>query len=448
MHVFVSYKHEDVDFAENVMSRLEARGFPTWADQKIGAGEEWRTAIDLSIKNSFALIAIMTPEAKASEYVTYEWAFAWGIGVRVIPVMLRKTELHPRLEALQYLDFTVPMSRPWEQLLKEVQAASKVPRAQTVRTPLNAPPFVHQAVVTLDSASATQRKEAIETLLQARAMVNICGVLIEALAHPLPDVRLNSAQALGQIRDVAAVPGLREALHDPEAIVRVNSAEALGEIKDAAAVSALSEALHDPEAIVRDSAAWALGEIKDATAVPALSKALHDPEGVVRNSAAEALGEIRDATAVPALCEALLHDTNVGVRSWAAEALGEIKDATAVPALSEALHDPKDRVRKSAAAALGWIGSATAVPALSDALHDPESRVRKSAAAALGWIGDVAAIPALSKALRDPNVYENAAWALAQIQEGTAVLALSDIGQDVQVNADDALVHIQDVAAR
>jgi TIR domain len=167
MHVFVSYKREDVDFAENVMSRLKAKGFQTWSDHKIGAGEEWRTAINSSIKNSFALIVIMTPEAKASEYVTYEWAFAWGVGVRVIPVMLRKTELHPRLEALQYLDFTDHKSRPWERLLEEVQVVSKAPLAHTVCIPLNAPPFVRQAVIALDSPSSSERKEAIKTLLQA-----------------------------------------------------------------------------------------------------------------------------------------------------------------------------------------------------------------------------------------------------------------------------------------
>jgi hypothetical protein len=32
----------------------------------------------------------MTPDAKASEYVTYEWAFAWGAGVRVIPIMYKE----------------------------------------------------------------------------------------------------------------------------------------------------------------------------------------------------------------------------------------------------------------------------------------------------------------------------------------------------------------------
>src|SRR6266571_9375290 len=94
-HVFISYKHEDQDFAENLIGRLEKAGFTTWADYKISTGEEWRTAIDLAIKNAFALIVIMTPEAKVSEYVTYEWAFAWGVGVKVIPIMLKTTPLHP-----------------------------------------------------------------------------------------------------------------------------------------------------------------------------------------------------------------------------------------------------------------------------------------------------------------------------------------------------------------
>lgn len=131
----------------------------------------------------------MTPEAKASEYVTCEWAFAWGVGVRVIPVMLKQTELHPRLEALQYLDFTNRNVRPWERLFEEIQAASHAPLAHTIRIPLNAPPFVRQAVIAIDSASPDKRKGAIETLAQAWKTTDVCEVLIEALKHPLADVR-------------------------------------------------------------------------------------------------------------------------------------------------------------------------------------------------------------------------------------------------------------------
>ncbi len=68
----------------------------------------------------------MSPDAKASEYVTYEWAFAWGCGIKVIPVMYRKTELHPRLGALQYLDFTGRI-RPWDSLMKTLKTVESKP---------------------------------------------------------------------------------------------------------------------------------------------------------------------------------------------------------------------------------------------------------------------------------------------------------------------------------
>src|SRR2546428_9488081 len=104
-HVFISYQHNDGDFAENLISRIEKVGLETWVDNDhLQAGEDWRTEIDQAIKDAFALIVIMTPEARSSEYVTYEWAFAWGAGVKVIPILYKETKLHPRLEALQYLN--------------------------------------------------------------------------------------------------------------------------------------------------------------------------------------------------------------------------------------------------------------------------------------------------------------------------------------------------------
>jgi HEAT repeat protein len=353
-HVFISFKHEDLDFAENVIARLEKGGFTTWADFKIGAGDEWRNSIDLAIKNSFALIVIMTPEAKASEYVTYEWAFAWGVGIRVIPIMLRSTQLHPRLEALQHLDFTSGKSRPWERLIQEIRAASHAPLTYSVSIPLNSPPFIRQAVASLDSAVRDHRVGAVETLATARTPA-ARTVLREALNHPLPDVRSAAAQALGEIKDFATGPALTEALKDPNDHVRQAAAQALGEIKDPAAVPALTEALKDDPWDVQVAAAQALGEIKDPAAVPALTKALKDPNYYLSQVAAQALGEIKDPAAVLALTEAL-KDPSRNVRGAAAQALGEIKDPAAVPALTEASKDPNaGEVRRTAARALGKI---------------------------------------------------------------------------------------------
>jgi hypothetical protein len=76
------------------------------------------------------------------------------------------------------------------------------PQAHTIQIPLNAPPFVRQAIMALDSATSSERKEAIETLMQAKNMVDVCGVLVVALKHPIADVRRNAAGALGEIKDL------------------------------------------------------------------------------------------------------------------------------------------------------------------------------------------------------------------------------------------------------
>lgn len=105
---------------------MEKRGLVGWIDsERLKIGQDWREEIDQGIENSVAVIAIMTPEARKSEYVTYEWAFAWGKGKKIFPVLLKQTPLHPRLESLQYLDFTNKAVRPWDELIKSIVELTK-----------------------------------------------------------------------------------------------------------------------------------------------------------------------------------------------------------------------------------------------------------------------------------------------------------------------------------
>ena len=137
--VFISYKHDDGDFALILKDRIEQAGFDAWIDDNVQAGEEWREMIDRAIRESMALIVILSPESVASEYVTYEWAYALGAGVPVVPVMLRQTSLHSRLDELHYLDFTNRRARPWTQLIERLESLSgsgsgkKRPRKSTRR---------------------------------------------------------------------------------------------------------------------------------------------------------------------------------------------------------------------------------------------------------------------------------------------------------------------------
>ena len=123
-HVFISYCREDRKFAKGCQIRLAENHLTAWRDDSIPGGEDWRSQIDNAIKEAFALIVVITPASKRSEYVTYEWAYAWGAGVKVIPLLLKKTEVHPRLASLQYLDFTRRI-RPWERLIDLLREAKE-----------------------------------------------------------------------------------------------------------------------------------------------------------------------------------------------------------------------------------------------------------------------------------------------------------------------------------
>ncbi|MCG8603744.1 toll/interleukin-1 receptor domain-containing protein [bacterium] len=119
--IFISYASGDADFAELAKLKLEAEGIEVWLDQgKLYPGEDWRNAIDEGILSSDAMIVVLSPRSSESSYVTYEWAYALGNEKPIIPILLEETKIHPRLEAVQYLDFRNPKVRPWQDLLEEI----------------------------------------------------------------------------------------------------------------------------------------------------------------------------------------------------------------------------------------------------------------------------------------------------------------------------------------
>lgn len=122
-HVFLSYSHQDSAFVTDLEPYVEKKGITVWTDEELLAGQNWKQAIDQAIQRCFALIVVMTPEARTSEYVTYEWSYALGVGITVIPLMLRHTALHPKLDEIQFLDFTGDdIGKPLTQLYKRLSS--------------------------------------------------------------------------------------------------------------------------------------------------------------------------------------------------------------------------------------------------------------------------------------------------------------------------------------
>lgn len=120
--IFLSYSSRDYFFAEMLSVKLDEAGFGVWRDQgAIRAGDDWRQSIEDGITGSLAVVVALSASSAESAYVTYEWAYAMGMGKPVIPVKLSDCKVHPKLEPTQLIDFSYPRALPWGDLIERLQ---------------------------------------------------------------------------------------------------------------------------------------------------------------------------------------------------------------------------------------------------------------------------------------------------------------------------------------
>jgi hypothetical protein len=120
--VFLSYSTRDHYFAELASIKLGEVGINVWRDQgQLRAGSDWRGGIERGITESIAVLVALSESSAESSYVTFEWAYGLGKSKTVVPVKLEACKIHPRLEPIQYLDFSVPGSLPWNLLIERIR---------------------------------------------------------------------------------------------------------------------------------------------------------------------------------------------------------------------------------------------------------------------------------------------------------------------------------------
>jgi hypothetical protein len=311
-HIFISYARENLDFAEVVKQHLESKGCEVWWDQQTPAGEDWRQQIDAAIADAFALIVILSPEAHRSLYVTYEWAFARGLGKRIIPLMRADTEIHEALATLQHIDFTT-RSRPWAKLMQEVNRA-RADDEEAVWTKLKS------ALRSTDPQARRAAMDQLRDMYRLKDIEEVVSVLFSD--RYIAQVRAAAAHALGNMGDTAA-PYLIRALSDRDKhTVRHRAAESLVRIGEPAVPHLLGEAVQnsDPDALRR--IAWALGAIDSEEAVPTLIGMLDDRRKTpsyaqrVSDAAADALGKFDSLAAQDAIVNYWLGELNNTRKHW------------------------------------------------------------------------------------------------------------------------------------
>ncbi len=120
-HIFISYARADRPWATRIARELRKAQRKDWLDtDEIEIGGDWLQAIEQALRAASSVVVILSPKSAASEYVTYEWAFALGVGIPVIPVLVEATRYHPRLATMQHLDFTIGTPR-WGRLIDSLR---------------------------------------------------------------------------------------------------------------------------------------------------------------------------------------------------------------------------------------------------------------------------------------------------------------------------------------
>ena len=77
MQVYLSYAYADRELARRVAAFLLDAGFTVWdAEQQIFPGDNWAEKIGQALKESSAMVVLLTPEALKSVYVRREIDYA------------------------------------------------------------------------------------------------------------------------------------------------------------------------------------------------------------------------------------------------------------------------------------------------------------------------------------------------------------------------------------
>jgi HEAT repeat protein len=429
--IFISYSHVDKDFVEKLVEHCQKANIDVWLDNNdLKAGESWTAQIDEAITNASAMILILSPSSSVSPYVTYEWAFAKGLGKKIIPVIcesinrdthleteidrmkqqywvkLPKPQIHPYFIIVShYIDLSVQNNTPqnWQKLISQIREVL----GNFLLTNLSpyAPDEVKIAYTDLKSSEGIKRNDAILSLSLIKSPYAE-DALILALDHEYPDVRYWSAEKLGKKRSIKAIPALIKCVSDENDDVRGYAVEALIKIGDKSIGAGLIQALGDGNDSIKRQAAKAIGDLEIVEAVPSLIKLLEDTnqDTTLCQRAVEALGKIGSDEVVPDLINMLQHQY-AGIRKATAKALGDISGSRAIAHLVNAHKDADWEVKKEVVSALQKIKLEN-IPYLLETIEDGNSysRNRQLVVSILQYIGEKA-VPYLIESYQHGNDY-------------------------------------------
>jgi DNA polymerase III delta prime subunit len=122
MRLFISYSHDDANFARRLRDQLHQWEYDTWLDSdNIPHGAYWPDAIDAGLRASDVVVGIMTPDSVSSRNVKNEWDWALSNSKPLLLLLLRSCPIPHRYISINYLDFTESEVQGFVQLREALQ---------------------------------------------------------------------------------------------------------------------------------------------------------------------------------------------------------------------------------------------------------------------------------------------------------------------------------------
>lgn len=155
MQVFLSYSRRDSTFVRRLAESLEGRDVDAWLDtDELAATDEdrWRRSIVQGIRESAALVVVLSPDSVSSGQVERELTIAAETKRRIIPIIFRPCDLPDgfqfELAGVQRIDFS---EQPYESALDQL-----VRRIGVLPPPENVTPVLPLAPPSETAARAAQ----------------------------------------------------------------------------------------------------------------------------------------------------------------------------------------------------------------------------------------------------------------------------------------------------
>lgn len=158
--IFISYSRRDDEVMRRVAFHLRDQGFKVWVDNEklIPGTPAWEDAIEKAINSAFAVVVVLSPDSKNSEWVRREITYADQFNKRVFPVLVKGSEeesLPLRLVTRQFVDLRKDEGAGLKALVDAIIFYNEKKQTLEMKRPATQIGAVHLPYPTTSGASST-----------------------------------------------------------------------------------------------------------------------------------------------------------------------------------------------------------------------------------------------------------------------------------------------------